>query len=243
MAYLYRHIRLDKNQPFYIGIGSDADGKYTRAYNVFSRNNFWKNIINKTEYEVEILLDDISWEEAIEKEIEFIKLYGRTNLNTGTLCNLTNGGEGSLGAIVSEETKRKRSKTMKGVKKPLWAVENQSKRQKGIVCWNFVKAAQLRNTGSTQSKEAIEKRVKKLIGRKNTQEQIDKMRKSAIDMGKCRKVLCITNNVIYDSIAEASRILGVANIGYVCQGKLKQTKGYVFKYVDELENRIKQLEK
>lgn len=25
MAYLYRHIRLDKNEPFYIGIGSDSN--------------------------------------------------------------------------------------------------------------------------------------------------------------------------------------------------------------------------
>ena len=31
MAYIYRHIRLDKNEPFYIGIGSDKD--YKRAYN------------------------------------------------------------------------------------------------------------------------------------------------------------------------------------------------------------------
>ena len=31
MAYIYRHIRLDKNEPFYIGIGSDVEGKYKRA--------------------------------------------------------------------------------------------------------------------------------------------------------------------------------------------------------------------
>ena len=29
MAYLYRHIREDKNEPFYIGIGSDST--YKRA--------------------------------------------------------------------------------------------------------------------------------------------------------------------------------------------------------------------
>jgi hypothetical protein len=33
MAYLYRYIRLDKNKPFYIGIGSDNKGQYKRAYN------------------------------------------------------------------------------------------------------------------------------------------------------------------------------------------------------------------
>ena len=32
MAYLYRHIRLDKNEPFYIGIGSNELNNYKRAY-------------------------------------------------------------------------------------------------------------------------------------------------------------------------------------------------------------------
>jgi hypothetical protein len=30
MAYVYRHIRLDKNEPFYIGVGSDSN--YSRAF-------------------------------------------------------------------------------------------------------------------------------------------------------------------------------------------------------------------
>lgn len=32
MAYVYRHIRLDKNEPFYIGIGKDEGGKYIWKY-------------------------------------------------------------------------------------------------------------------------------------------------------------------------------------------------------------------
>lgn len=70
MIYLYRHIRLDKNEPFYIGIG-----KGKRAYSKKSRNIHWLNIINSTPYEVEIILENLSWEEACEKEKEFIKLY------------------------------------------------------------------------------------------------------------------------------------------------------------------------
>jgi hypothetical protein len=30
MAYLYRHIRHDKNEPFYIGIGSDNNYKRSK---------------------------------------------------------------------------------------------------------------------------------------------------------------------------------------------------------------------
>ena len=32
MAYVYRHVRVDKNQPFYIGIGTDNN--YKRARNL-----------------------------------------------------------------------------------------------------------------------------------------------------------------------------------------------------------------
>ena len=69
--YLYRHIRLDKNEPFYIGISSD---KGFRANDKKKRNKIWKDIISKSDYEIEILFDDLTWEEACLKEIEFIIL-------------------------------------------------------------------------------------------------------------------------------------------------------------------------
>ena len=75
MAYLYRHIRLDKNEPFYIGIGSD--NVYKRANDKKGRNKIWYDIAAKTDYEVEILFDNISWDNACKKEIEFISLYGK----------------------------------------------------------------------------------------------------------------------------------------------------------------------
>jgi len=114
MAYVYRHIRLDRNEVFYVGIGSDK--YYSRAYTKCGRNKLWKNIVNKTEYSVEILFDNIDWELACKKEIEFIKLYGRKDLKNGTLTNMTDGGQGTLGIKVSEENKEKLSKRMKGKK-------------------------------------------------------------------------------------------------------------------------------
>jgi hypothetical protein len=114
MAYVYRHIRLDKNEPFYIGIGSSSDKKFIRAFSKKGRSNFWRNIVNKTKYEVEILFDDITWEQACEKEKEFITLYGRKDLGLGTLTNLTNGGEGILGYKNTPELLILRSKLTKG---------------------------------------------------------------------------------------------------------------------------------
>lgn len=103
MAYVYRHIRLDKNEPFYIGIGS---GGYKRANSVRGRNKIWNGIVSRTDYEVEIMLDDLGWEEAREKEKEFISLYGRIDKNNGCLCNLTDGGDGTLGAVAWNKGKK-----------------------------------------------------------------------------------------------------------------------------------------
>jgi hypothetical protein len=103
MAVVYRHIRLDKNEPFYIGIGKTDK----RAYEKIKRNKFWYNVVSKTDFEVEILFEDLSWEEAGEKEKEFIKLYGKRDNNTGTLVNITDGGGGILGLRHTEESKKK----------------------------------------------------------------------------------------------------------------------------------------
>lgn len=106
MAYVYRHIRLDKNVPFYIGISADSGFNYTRSKN-YSRDKsyIWRHIVAKTKYEIDIMMDGLTWEEACEKEKELIKLYGRINKKTGTLANLTDGGEGNVGQVVSKETR------------------------------------------------------------------------------------------------------------------------------------------
>jgi len=103
MAVVYRHIRLDKNEPFYIGIGKTEK----RAYEKIKRNQFWHNIVAKTNYEVEILFDNLTWDDAGEKEKEFIKLYGKRDNNTGCLVNITDGGGGILGVRHTEESRRK----------------------------------------------------------------------------------------------------------------------------------------
>jgi hypothetical protein len=99
---LYRHIRQDKNEPFYIGIGESED----RAYEIKGRTRAWKNI-SKKGYDVEVLFNDLSWEEACEKEKEFIALYGRRDKKAGTLVNMTDGGEGTVGYRHTDKTKEK----------------------------------------------------------------------------------------------------------------------------------------
>lgn len=116
MAIVYRHRRLDTNEIFYVGIGKAE----TRAHNKSNnRSLFWKNIVNKTNYSVEIIARDISWEEACELEVILIREYGRKDLKTGILVNLTNGGDGSKGykrivpMVFSKESRLKMSESQK----------------------------------------------------------------------------------------------------------------------------------
>jgi hypothetical protein len=151
MAYVYRHIRLDKNEPFYIGVGEDSPneiGKYRRAYNVHNRSKHWKDICAKSKVEVEILMDDLTYEKAYEKEIEFIKLYGRVNLKTGTLCNKTDGGPGMKMPVLSSETLKKKKDCQKHRK---IAIVQKDFDGNVIKIWEDVKSATFAMNGKSTS--------------------------------------------------------------------------------------------
>ena len=116
--YLYRHIRLDKYQPFYVGIGTQRRSfNYERAYKFTKRNKRWTSIYKNTNIKVEIMLESDDVEYIKSKEIYFIKLYGREDKG-GILANYTNGGDGIEGFKVSEKTKKILSELNKGKNHP-----------------------------------------------------------------------------------------------------------------------------
>ena len=114
MAYVYKHTRRDTNEIFYIGIGNQD--KYKRAFSLIKRNNFWKNIVSKTEFSVEIIQDGLTWKQACEKEKELIKEIGRRDLGLGTLVNMTDGGDGTFNVKHTKQwyEKQKKNNSKKG---------------------------------------------------------------------------------------------------------------------------------
>lgn len=99
-GYLYIHYRGDNGMPFYVGIGGEDNFK--RAKSKRCRNKHWRNIVNKVGYTIEIVFFDIPFALAKLKEIEFILIYGRQDLKTGILVNMTEGGEGMPGNRVKQ---------------------------------------------------------------------------------------------------------------------------------------------
>ena len=122
---IYRHLK-PNGEVFYIGIGSEK-----RAYQKNPRSDFCKRVVSIHGYEVQILKSDLLWKDACELEKLLISWYGRRNLNTGTLVNMTEGGDGSVGYSPSEESRRSRSEKMKGVPKSEKARKNMNKSKIG----------------------------------------------------------------------------------------------------------------
>ena len=178
MAIVYEHLRNDTNEVFYVGIGKEEK----RAYTKYGRNNpHWHNIVKKIGYSVNIIHSNIGWDEAGEIEKLLIKEYGRQDLGTGNLVNLTDGGEGCLGVIVSEETKQKIGKAHKGKTMSEEARQKMSKARKGKTMSEETKQkiAKLA-TGRTPSEEIRQKLAKLATGRTHSEETRQKMSKERI---------------------------------------------------------------
>jgi hypothetical protein len=208
MAYVYRHIRLDKNEPFYIGIGSDSD--YKRANYKYRKNPIWNRIISKTEYRIEILLDDLTWEEACEKEKEFISLYGRIDNKTGILSNLTDGGEGVKGLKFRLESRIKLSKSKLGYKHTEDWKRKMSEMRKGKPIYAS-RGSNHFMYGKKHSEETIKRMIAKKTGKKASIEARMNMSKShsGENCPHSKLIVNTETGIFYFSCSEAARSAGV----------------------------------
>lgn len=183
MACVYRHIRKDTNVPFYVGIGVDTK----RAYSKTHRNSHWKAIVSSCDYDVHILFDDIDYEFAKQKEMEFIDMYKR-KCDGGTLCNITLGGDGVLGIVHTEEARKKMGAPNKGKVISEWHRKRISEFHKGKV-----------TSEETKRKMSLSSSGEKhfLYGKFASQETREKMKASA-KRGSSNKTSKLTESNIIE---------------------------------------------
>lgn len=132
MYYVYSYLREDFS-PYYIGKGCKD-----RAY-AYSNHR-----INapKDRSRVHIIKSNLTEEEAYEVEKLYILMFGRKDLETGILRNLSDGGEGPTGYKTTPEQRKKISLSRMGKKHPLYGVspsEETREKQRQALKGKYVK--------------------------------------------------------------------------------------------------------
>ena len=153
--YTYAYLREDRT-PYYIG-----KGQGNRAY----RRN--KKCIKppKDKSRIIYLKQNLTEEEAFKHEIYMIDVLGRKDNGTGILRNLTDGGDGISGLIITDKHKKKLSEAMKGNTNCLGRIISEEHRRKLIEA----------NKGKTHSEETKRKLSESLKGKTHSEETKKKL--------------------------------------------------------------------
>lgn len=106
--YVYSLLNPITNKPFYVGKGSnDRYKEHFRECFKKKRSHKLstiKNIVNQNlDVLIQINIETIDEKFALQKEVELIRFWGRRDIRTGILTNLTDGGEGVSGFISTRD--------------------------------------------------------------------------------------------------------------------------------------------
>lgn len=115
--YVYMYTDPSRNEPIYIGLGKNKRAWFhlrsKKIHPFIQRLQYMKK--NGIDPVISFLCENVDHELACLVEMEAIAKYGRKDLGKGPLLNLTDGGEGGLKMVVSEETRKRQSAAIKSI--------------------------------------------------------------------------------------------------------------------------------
>jgi hypothetical protein len=162
-------------------------------------HKLWKQELDFIE---DIIFDSLTEQEAFILESNLIKEYGRLDLGTGCLANMTDGGEGCSGLIHSDKTKQ------------LWF-----KQRTGVPAWN----KGLKNPYII-SEETRQKLIDSLKGRVVSEETREKIKNSLLGHSVSEETR--------QKISEVQKGVSKPHKGYVCSNETRLRRSQTLKNME-----------
>ena len=235
------------NNKVYIGITSKnpIDRWGVNGYKYHKDQSVFYRAIKKygwDGFEHIIFAEQLMEDEAKHMEKLLIALY-KSNCtkykNPEYGYNMTDGGDGSVGRIVSEETRQKMRDKAIGRVFSLETRTKLSEQRKGEN-GSFFGKHHSKNIRDIISKKArsrfLDPTNHPMYGKHHSVES----NKKNMESQSTRRAVCqfdVEGNYIatFPSLSEASKITGVSrsSITLCCRGEIKSTKGFVFKFLDK----------
>jgi hypothetical protein len=156
MFYIYAYLRED-GTPYYIGKGKGERSNYKSKKHRIKVPDFDRIVI------MESNLTEIG---AFALERFYIRWYGRKDIGTGILRNLTDGGDGVSGIRFSDETKKKMSDARKGKSRSPETIEKIRKSHLGKKHTDETKK-KLSEKRSGEKRKPLSEETKRKIGEAN----------------------------------------------------------------------------
>ena len=236
--YVYIHKTLT-GRVFYVGKGHGR-----RAWSHRDRSTRWTATVRKHGLQIEIVESHLLEWYALEREIELISLYGRTNL-----VNMTDGGDGSSGCIPSEETRRKTSQSSALAHSRPGVKDRHRAATKAALSRPETRAKMsTASLGKKQSAEHVSNRISAVTASPAWRATRDAMRgkpapeklRTAIVAALAKPVLCVDVGMMFESQSAAAEWARKshpkacsANISKACSGTLKTAYGYRWEEINE----------
>ena len=189
--YVYVYIDTERDIPMYVGKGKNArcSVHLRNASNLKLRNRISALKANGLKPEI-VVYSQPDEETALREEVALIAKYGRRDLDTGTLYNMTDGGEGKSGWIPSAQTRARISKSNSNP--PLHVRQKQS-------AW----------IRSEETKRKIAVAQRDAIARRTAEE------KEAMDRSRTVEFLTVETRAKMSAAAHARKILTCPHCGKI----------------------------
>ena len=259
--YVYIYYRLDTNEPFYVGMGHNNRWKV-----LYNRNGYFKNITNKHPTICDIVMDNLTEEQAHGIECwlinELVFEYGysidipnnRSNEKGCHLVNMTWGGEGTSGCNPYENKTEEEMKEMKN--KRLETLSNKTEEERNEIKRKISESRKGKYCGEKNpmyGKHHNEESKRKMReGHKGkTESEETRLKKSISHKGlkgvslpyeknpNAKSVICLTTKKIFLTAKEGSEYYNISRseISLCCKGfRIRNGKKYRVKYAGRLSD-------